>query len=95
VEAKVAWVASAGSSPNDFTAVKLCPVAGKWIDPKLADKSSNAHRTIPSTQFSASYLRTFVANWAIRPIANRQRSVGIKELSYFSAPMFFRPPPAL
>lgn len=94
VEAKVAWTASAGGAPNDITAVKLCPASGKCIRPAIRVASRSALSPVTAAEFAATYLITFVSKWNSRPVAHRQDSEGLAELSFFSPPLFLRPPPA-
>ena len=94
VEAKVAWTASAGGAPNDLTAVKLCPVPGKCIDPRIHIASPDIFKSVTATDLAASCLISFVSKWTSRRDANRQDPQGLAELSFFSPPLYLRPPPA-
>jgi hypothetical protein len=95
-EAKAAWVANAGSSPSDITAVKLCPVAGKQLQAAIDVPLARSHNPIDSIHVIAvCQCTTPFAQWSISSTANPQSSGTPLELSYFSPPLFLRPPPAL
>src|SRR5215469_17020131 len=49
VDAKAAWVACAGHSPNDISAAKLPPAVGKWLIPQATPVLRSASDSI---QFS-------------------------------------------
>jgi hypothetical protein len=95
-EAKAAWVASAGGSPNDITAVKLCSVAGKRLESAMDSPLARSHNPIDWIQVAAVCLNTtpFV-QWRSFSTADPRGSGTPLELSYFSPPLFLRPPPAL
>jgi hypothetical protein len=93
VEVKVAWVANAGTSPNDYTAAKLCPVAGKLIEQKL-------HSSVSSENQSKGLLQLAVITLAfalpIRKFLQQNYPPtfsGICQSHDFSAFFFYRPPP--
>jgi hypothetical protein len=94
-EAKVAWAAQSGGSPNDITAIKLCPVAGKWIDRRVEATSSIPESRLAPPQLGAILQHTFVAKWGVSPAPRSPRPVSVAEHPYFSALLFLRPPPAL
>ena len=94
VEAKAAWVANAGHTPNDFTAVKLCPVSGKWIE----SQNNSAYRTSNSNTVMPQHVLFFAPPSLInrglaRSVVYSNPSALLHSI-YFSAPQFFRPPPS-
>jgi hypothetical protein len=95
MEAKAAWAASAGHSPTDITAVKLCPDAGKHLEATTDAPLARSYGPTELTQVTAVCLNaTPFAQWSLSSTANPQSSSTPKELSYFSPPLFLRPPPA-
>jgi hypothetical protein len=94
VEAKVAWTACSGESPNDTAAIKLCPVAGKHVDPKLQDAPSKTF--YPCGVLKGGSLFFFVAYpLKLKKVSlNFETGENAPKLSYLSPPLFFRPPPA-
>jgi hypothetical protein len=94
VEAKVAWTASADGAPNDLTAVKLCPTPGKCIHPIIQVASPDTLSPITASELAATYLITFASKWSSGPVAKRRDTQRLAELSFFSPPLFLRPPPA-
>lgn len=93
-EAKVAWVAHTGGFPNDMTAIKLCPVAGKLIDRKAESTPPTPVSRLGSTQASAVLQGSFVIQWGVKPVRRRPLLVSVAEHPCFSPPLFLRPPPS-
>jgi hypothetical protein len=94
VEAKAAWAAN-NQSPNDVSAAKLCPAAGKQVDCATAD---GAHSSAPPMQLAKIGMEL---KGSAFPERDRSRPDAFEaprrftELSFFSATLFLRPPPAL
>jgi hypothetical protein len=93
-EAKVAWAAHSDGFPNDMTAIKLCPVAGKLIDRKAEATSPIPQSRLDTTQLSTIRQDSFVVRWGVKLAPRRPLLVSVAEHLYFSAPLFLRPPPA-
>lgn|SRR5690348_18281708 len=94
VDAKVAWVADAGSRPNDLTAVKLSPIAAKTIELKAQSAPPEPHHT------AALLLAAIPAQPASIPFSAslqllRSPSSQLAILDFRSPALFIRPPPSI
>jgi hypothetical protein len=94
VEAKAAWAAN-NQSPNDISAVKLCPAAGKQVDSATEEIT---HSSAHPMQFAKIGM---ALKGSAFPERNRAHADAFEaprqftERSFFSATLFLRPPPAL
>lgn len=94
-EAKTAWVANAGMSPTDLTAVKLSPAVVKPPDAKAACSSpmltGSTHAIEPCLAFHKAYAAKDRRHAAIY----EQEMASFSRLACFAPPQFLRPPPVL
>ena len=94
VEAKAAWAAN-NQSPNDISAVKLCPAAGKQVDFATEEAAHSSGHPLQLAKIGVEL------KGSAFPERNRSRADAFEaprrftELSFFSATLFLRPPPAL
>jgi hypothetical protein len=94
LEAKAAWVANAGGSPSDLSAVKLCPSIPR-IDSEFACTSVPSQAPIDPIQPIDLLERPANARWRSFSTEGNEGSIRITGLAFFSGSLFFRPPPAL
>jgi len=94
VEAKVAWTANAGNTPSDITAVKLSPVPTTRISSAVHAASAGSTDFIVVAAFIATCRIILSLHQASgRPAFDFKAVRRLAELSFFSPPLFFRPPP--
>lgn len=93
VDAKAAWVADAGSRPNDLTAAKLSPIAAKTIELKIRATQPEPHLA------AVLILAALPAQRASIPLSAslqvlRSSSSQLAILDFRSPALFVRPPPS-
>jgi hypothetical protein len=95
VEAKAAWVANAGQSPSDLSAVKLCPSSAARVHPESACLSAPPQKSIDPIQPAALLESPATSKWKSFSSQRDEALIRVTELPFFSASLFFRPPPAV
>ncbi len=95
VEAKAAWVADAGGSPTDLSAVKLCPAPGKHITAAIAPDLRTASKLADSIDSSADRKAHRLASPRRLSDSDLRVSPSIARALSSSTSLFRRPPPSL
>lgn len=94
VEAKAAWAAN-NQSPNDITAVKLCLAVGKQVDLAVEDAAHSSSHPVQLAKTGMALRGSAFPERNRRRVDSFECSRRFIELSFFSATLFLRPPPAL
>jgi hypothetical protein len=95
VGAKAAWVADAGGSPTDLSAVKLCPPLGKHLAAAISPDLRSAPKLADSMDSSADHRADPIATLRRLCDCDPRVSPSIAPALFSSTSLFRRPPPSL